>query len=96
MDQSTRTDLVILAAALAGLATIAGVRALREDAAVDASAPLLVLPSLVAAASLTRRAGRMANWYPERVALLGATAFAAGVGLGLFAGPLRALLPKVG
>jgi hypothetical protein len=96
MDRNTRADLVILAAALAGIAAVQGARTVTDRAPASDGAPMLALPTLVATASLTRRAGQATGWYPDRIALLGTGAFALGFGLGLVSHKVRALLPMVG
>jgi hypothetical protein len=96
IDKKTQSDLVIVAAGLAGIAVAQLYKAYRRPDHRIVTADTMVLPVLVAAADFTRRGARMADAYPQQTAIMGLVAFGLGAGLSMASQSVRAFLPKVG
>lgn len=96
MDRAAQSDLAILIAGTSGVALATLVQSLRgrNRAPGDAAFAPLIVPSFLAATTMTRRGGKITGLYPERTLLLGAAAFALGAGIVLASNLVGGLLPK--
>ena len=95
MDPSSRSDLLILAAALGGVAAALAIRASRQPTAAGDTAPAAaVLPALLAAVTIARRGGQAMGWYPQNGLGLGLGAFGIGLGVGLLPPRVSGFLPR--
>lgn len=98
MDKTTRSDLIILVAGLAGVVGAAILKSLRnaESTAAQDTPMSVPLPELLATVTILRRGGTFAGWYPNNSLALGIAGLVVGAGVGLASGRIRSFLPRAG